>query len=130
MTLLIVANEAKGYDRKTNYVYNYRLSKRRPSKYINYLEQSLQNNELFPFYFRNRPDFTGEYALYSNSQIINITEDEEYYYITIKMGQNIGIIPRTTRTNQIHPYVRACLDNSGFHNIKTHQCPGIYYKSP
>ena len=130
MTLLIVANKAKGYDSKTNYAYNYKLSKRRSPKYIEHLKESFSNSELFAFYYRNRPDFTGAYTLYSNSQIINIIEDEEYYYITIKMGQNIGNIPRTTRTNQIHPYVRACLDNSGFYDIKTHQCPGIYYKSP
>ena len=121
-------NKAKGYDRRDGNIYYYKLKSFR--KQIKFLNQAYKNKQLFPFYYRNRLDCTGNYCLYENSKIISIVLINNNYYITILLGNYCKEINKSKKPNQIHPYVRACLDNSGFNNIKTHQCPGIYYKSP
>jgi hypothetical protein len=79
--LLICCNQAKGYDRKVDNIYYYKIKTFR--KQNEFLKRAYKNKEMFPFYYRNRPDCKGNYCLYENSKIIDIVLYNNCYYIII-----------------------------------------------
>ena len=50
------------------------------------------------------------------------------YFPSLK--NNKGPLIKKCSTNKTHPYVKGCLNNSGFYKTKTRQAPGIYFNSP
>ena len=68
---------------------------------------------------------------YGYTGIWYIFNNRTYFILHIpSLKNNKGPLIKKCSTNKTHPYVKGCLNNSGFYKTKTRQAPGIYFNSP